>query len=110
MQSERQWFSTNRGQDQIVLGHGPLERHALAGPFLLRLAKGVDRLCERLRSALTLAKAPKRKTEIVLRPGPIEGRALAGAFLQRLAKGVDRLRERLRPALPLAEATNFTVS
>ena len=41
---------------QIVLGHGPVERHALAGPFLQRLAIGGDGLFEPRRPALALAR------------------------------------------------------
>ena len=42
---------------EIVLGHGPVERHPLARPFLQRLAKGGDRLFEPCRAALALARA-----------------------------------------------------
>src|SRR5271166_5777698 len=42
------------------LRRGPLERHALAGPLLQRLATGRNRLLKSRRAALPLAKAPKR--------------------------------------------------
>ena len=40
---------------EIVLGHGPVERHALAGLFLQRRAIGGDRLLEPRRPALALS-------------------------------------------------------
>ena len=43
---------------EIVLRHGPVERHALARPFLQRVAISRDRLLQPRRAALALAKAP----------------------------------------------------
>ena len=51
---------------------GPIERHALAGPFLQRLAIGGDGLFKLCRSALALAEYIKRSAQIVLGPGPNE--------------------------------------
>ena len=42
---------------EIVLGRGPLQRHALAGAFLERLAVGGDRLFE---GAVPLSRSPSR--------------------------------------------------
>src|SRR5712671_402526 len=39
---------------EIVLGHGPLERHALAGVFLQRVAKGDDGFLQPRGAAPTL--------------------------------------------------------
>src|SRR5262249_24604809 len=38
----------------VVLAHGPVERHALAGPFFPRLAKGGGCLLQPYRVTLTL--------------------------------------------------------
>ena len=87
----------------MYLGHGPLERHALAGIFLQGLAIGGDGLLEPRRPALPLAERSERIAEIVLGHGPVERHALAGIFLQGLAIGGDRLFEPRRAAFPLAE-------
>ena len=42
---------------EVVLRHRPVERHALAGHFLQRGAKGGDRLLQPRRAALALARA-----------------------------------------------------
>jgi hypothetical protein len=56
---------------------GPIERHALAGPFLEGVAIGGDRLVQVFRPALALAEGRKRSAEIVLGRGPVERHALA---------------------------------
>src|SRR5262249_52394078 len=81
----------------------PLKRHALARPFLQRLAKGRDRLPQPRSAAPALTERCQRIAEVVLRHGPVERHALARPFLQRVAKGRDRLLQPRRPALALAE-------
>jgi hypothetical protein len=71
--------------------------------FLQSLAKGFNRLLQRLRAALPLAKLPKCVAKIILRYGPLERNSLAGIFLQSFAKGFNRLLQRLCAALALAE-------
>ena len=44
---------------EIVLGRRPVERHALAGPFLQRRAIGGDRLLQPRRAALALAEGSR---------------------------------------------------
>ena len=84
--------------------HGPIERHALAGPFLQRLAIGDDCLFELCRPALASPQRLKHVAQIVLGHGPLERHALARPFLQRLAIGDDRIFELRRPALAPSEA------
>ena len=50
---------------EIVLGQRPIERHALGGIFLQRLAIGLGGFVEGLRAALALAEGA-RSSEIVL--------------------------------------------
>jgi hypothetical protein len=57
---------------EIVLRTGPLERDALAGPFLQRHPKGGERLLQARRAALAPAERSKRIAEIVLGRGPVE--------------------------------------
>src|SRR5262249_46808266 len=66
---------------EIVLRHGPIERHALAGPFGEGCAIGSDGLLEPGGAALAFAKHLERASEIVLRHGPIERHALARSQL-----------------------------
>ena len=51
---------------EVVLGQRPVERHPLAGLFLQRRAKGLDRLLQPCRAALPLAEPRKREAEVVL--------------------------------------------
>src|SRR5262249_56329796 len=52
---------------EIVLGRGPVERHALAGSFLESVAVGGDGLFEARGAALARAEAAERIAEIVQR-------------------------------------------
>src|SRR5262249_13912371 len=81
----------------------PVKRHALAGLFFQRLAKGDNGLFELRRSAFALSKIEKRTTQIALLLGPNERRAVAGPYLQHLAKGDNGLFEFRRPGLSLSE-------
>src|SRR5262249_29785359 len=72
---------------------GPLQRHALARPFLQRLAIGRRRLLQPRRAALALTERLQRSAEIVLRHAPLQRHALAGLFLQRVAISHDGLFE-----------------
>src|SRR5258708_38922105 len=74
---------------QIVLGRGPLERHALAGPFLQRLAIASDGLVKLRRSGLALPQSPKRIAEIVLGRGPVERPPCARTHRQAITIAVD---------------------
>ena len=65
---------------EVVLGHGPLQRHALAGSFLERRAIGGDGLLEARGAALALAELLERVAEVALRRSPIQRHALAGSF------------------------------
>src|SRR5262245_23655891 len=58
-------------------GDCPIDRLALAGPFLQRVAIGGDRLLEPGSAALARAERLKRVAEIVLRYRPLERHALA---------------------------------
>src|SRR5436309_2918730 len=49
----------------IAKTRGPVERHALAGPFLERLAIGGDGLFQLRRPALALAEIPERDAQVV---------------------------------------------
>src|SRR5262249_28594343 len=60
---------------------GPVERHALARPFLQRVAIGPDRLLQPRRSALARAAPRKRIAGIGLRRGPLQRPTLARPFL-----------------------------
>ena len=62
---------------EIVLGPGPIERHALAGIFRQRFAIGFDGLLEPRRPAPPLAEHSERIAEIQLGGGPIKRRARA---------------------------------
>src|SRR6202023_3891942 len=66
---------------EIVLGRGPLKRHAIAGQLLQGLTIGFDGPLEPRRAALPLAKRFERGAETYLGRGPIERRAFAGIFL-----------------------------
>jgi hypothetical protein len=79
---------------EIILGHGPVERHARAGSFLQGVAKGGDGLVEPRRPALPLAEFPERIAEIILGPGPLERHAFAGSFAQNLAIKLDAFGQR----------------
>src|SRR4051794_5312805 len=86
-----------------VLGHGPVERDALAGPFLQRGAADADGLFQARGAALAFAEPPERVAEVVLSPRPAERDALAGPFRQRGAVGDDRLFQARGAALAFAE-------
>src|SRR5262249_45347737 len=88
---------------EIILGPGPVERHALAGQFLEGVAIGANCLLQPRRPALACAERLKRIAEIVLGPGPAERHAVAGQFFERGAIGRDRLCQPRRPALARAE-------
>src|ERR1700738_1511644 len=81
---------------EIVLGDGPLERHARAGQFLRGLAMGLDGLRRPLPGALAAA-------EMVLGRAPLKAHALAGQLLQGLTIGFAGLLKPGRAALPLAK-------
>jgi hypothetical protein len=78
---------------EVGLGPGPIERHALACPFLQRLAVGRDRVFELHSPALSLPKLPKCKAQIVLGPGPIERRLLSGSQLEQPLTPLDRRKQ-----------------
>jgi hypothetical protein len=78
---------------QVVLGLGPLERHALAGAFLQGGAEGLDRLLEPGWIALSLAQGPKRDAQVGLGPGPLQRHALARQFNKGLSVKIDGLQE-----------------
>jgi hypothetical protein len=65
---------------EVILRHRPLERHAIARPFLQRGAEGLDRRLQLRRAALALPQRPKRDAEVVLRPRPVERHAIARGF------------------------------
>jgi hypothetical protein len=75
---------------QIALGRGPVERHALAGPFLERLAIGGDGLFELRRPTLAPPQDVKRVSQAVLVPGPVERHAFAGYQLKQPLASLDR--------------------
>jgi len=81
----------HQGNALIAGGRGPSERHARAGIFLQRLAKGGNRLLEPRRAALPLAEYPERIAEIILGPGPLErcGRA-AFSSMAKPSKGANQ--------------------
>ena len=81
----------------------PLERHALARPFLQRRAKGRDRLLEPRRPVLPLPESFERVAEVVLRHRPVEGNPLTRPLLKRRTIGGDRLLEPRGPTLPLTK-------
>jgi hypothetical protein len=62
---------------EIVLRHGPVQRHALPRPFQQRCTIGRYRRLKTRRPALTLAERSKRGAEIVLRRGPVQRHALS---------------------------------
>src|SRR3990172_3219496 len=80
------------GAGEVVLGHGPIERHALAGALQQGGAKGGDRLVESRGTALALAERLERSAEIVLCSGPVDRCALSRPLLQSSAIRHDRLR------------------
>ena len=80
---------------EIVLRHGPVERHALARPFLQRVAIGRDRLLQPRRAALALAERRQRIAEIVLRHGPVERHALARHQIEQRPSTLDRRKQRV---------------
>src|SRR5262249_27716506 len=82
----------------------PIERRALAGPFLQGLTVGGDGLFKLRSPALARSEGVERIAQIVLGRGPAERRTLAGVFLQRVAIGNDRLFEFCRPALARSES------
>src|SRR6516225_4127173 len=77
---------------------GPLERHALPGPFL-PLAIGGDSLFKLYCPVFLLPKAHKRTAQTVLGHCPLERHTLARPFLQRLAIGGDGVFQLRRPVL-----------
>jgi hypothetical protein len=62
---------------EVVLRCCPLERRALAGPFLERVAVGLDGFEQTLGAVLALPERQERGAEVVLRHGPVERHALA---------------------------------
>ena len=75
------------GITKVDLGPPPIERHALAGPFLERLAIGGDGLLELGGAVLAHAQRIERVAKTGLRFRPIKRHTLAGLFLERPAKG-----------------------
>jgi hypothetical protein len=61
---------------ETVLGRGPLQRDALAGPFRQGFTKGRDRLLQPLRAALALAEFFERVAKIALGQAVTNCRAL----------------------------------
>jgi hypothetical protein len=84
-------------------GAEPVERHALAGVFLERVAIGGDALFEACGAALAPAERLERSAEIVLGRFPVERHALAGLFHEGVAVGGDGLFEAFGAALAPAE-------
>ena len=91
-----------------VLCRRPVERPALARPFLQRLAMSRKRLRQPRRPALAASQLHEHIAEIVLRRCPVERNALAHPFLQRLAIGSKRLLQPRCTALALPEPQDGT--
>ena len=79
---------------EIVLGHGPVEGHAVSGVFLEGVPIGGDGVLEGLLIA-ALSEGRERIAEIVLGGGPIERHAVSGPLLEGFAVGGDRAVETL---------------
>jgi hypothetical protein len=60
---------------EIILDRGPLERHALAGPFLQRFVIGSDSVIEKRRPVFPLVEPHERIAEIHLGRGPLKRHA-----------------------------------
>ena len=60
------------GERQIVLRHGPVQRHPVACAFLQRLLKGLDRLFQPVCAAVACPEGFQRVAKVVLRCGPAQ--------------------------------------
>src|SRR5260370_8348949 len=87
-------------EGEVVLRRRPVERDALADPFLQRLTIGGDSFLQLFGPALPLPERPERVAEIVLRLRPVERDTLPDPFLHCLTIGAHSILPLFCPAPP----------